>query len=89
MSAQRRKFTNEEKLNILHQAKLSSITRVLKEHKLSYSVFSRWKQQMHTGSFTQADADLFELKQENMRLKKIVADQALELEVKKEQLNRQ
>ena len=89
MSAQRRKFTNEEKLNILHQAKLSGITRVLREYKLSYSVFSRWKQQMNTDSFTQADASLFELKQENMRLKKIVADQALELEVKKELLSRQ
>ena len=39
-------------------------------------------------AFTKADADLLELRQENIRLKRIVADQALELEMKREQLRK-
>ena len=86
MTAQRRSFTNEEKLTILQLAKQSGITRVLKEHNLSYSVFSRWKKQLGVNSLTKADEDLLHLKQENILLKRIVAEQALELEIKKDQI---
>jgi len=88
MTAKRRKFTQEEKLHILQLANQLGTTKVLREYKLSYSVFSRWKDQMGMGTFTKADADLLELRQENIRLKRIVADQALELEMKREQLRK-
>ena len=88
MSTLRRKFSQDEKQAILEEAHHRGITTVLREHKLSYSVFSRWKTQMGMGTFTKADADLLELRQENIRLKRIVADQALELEMKREQLRK-
>ena len=88
MSAPRRRFTNEDKLSILHQASRSGVTKILRENKLSYSVFARWKQQLTLGTLTNTARDLKSLEQENTRLKKIIAEQALELEIKKEQLKR-
>ena len=86
MSAQRRTFTKEEKLSILQLAKQPGITKVLKQHNLSYSVFSRWKKQFGAIPPINDDEDVVHLKQENMLLKKIVAEQALQLEMKKEQI---
>jgi putative transposase len=84
MTTQRRKFTSEEKLNILHLAKQTNITKVLRDYHLSYSVFSRWKQQMQGEGPRNMNEDLINLRNENARLKRIVAEQALELDIKKE-----
>ena len=82
--AQRRKFTDEEKLNVLIQAGQSGVTNVLRHYNISYSIFARWKQ-----SFLKKGIDPFSstnenksLLEENMRLKKIIADQAISLEMK-------
>ncbi len=48
MPAQRRRFTNGEKRYILNQANELGVTKILREYKLSYSVFARWKQQFLT-----------------------------------------
>ena len=84
MTTQRRKFTSEEKLNILQLAKQTNITKVLRDYHLSYSVFSRWKQQMQGDAPRNMNEDIINLKNENARLKRIVAEQALELDIKKE-----
>ena len=86
MGTHRRSFTNEEKLSILQMARQPGITKVLKEHNLSYSVFSRWKKQFGINSLTKEDEDIIHLKQENALLKRIVADQALQLEIRKDQM---
>ena len=93
----RRKITDDQRLEILHQADESGVTAVLREHRLSYSVFARWKQKFlqHAGTNKEAmrevnktRSELKLLNEENLRLKKIIADQALQLERKKEQLKR-
>lgn len=84
MTANRRKFTESEKLAILQQAKQTNISKVLRDHNLSYSVFSRWKQQLQKSNSGNTNEDLINLRNENTRLKRIVAEQALELEIKKE-----
>jgi putative transposase len=92
MGTFRRTFTIQEKLQILKQAGESGIIRVLKSHKLSYSVYSRWKQQfesnqlMHFEDIQQAIKEKEQLEIENARLRKIVAEQALTMEVRNEQL---
>src|SRR5438309_4224805 len=92
MSATRRIFTDEEKLEILHQASQSGITEALRKHNLSYSVFTRWKQKfMEQGILPGAahfNSEMKLLQEENIRLKKIIADQALALELKNEELKR-
>jgi len=96
MATQRRKFTNDEKLGIVQKAGKMGVTAVLHEHHLSYSVFARWKKQFMQAGANAADVaasnkaryELKHLQDENMRLKKIIADQALELERKEEDLRK-
>ncbi|HEY4286613.1 MAG TPA: transposase [Puia sp.] len=96
MAIQRRKFSDAEKLSILDEARREGVTAVLRKHRLSYSVFVRWKQKYGIGVTqttrkSQGDRAISELKhlmEENGRLKKIIADQALELERKDEDLRK-
>ena len=93
MSAIRRKFTDEEKLDILHEASESGISEALRKHHLSYSVFTRWKQKFIEQGILRGGPHLNStemklLQEENTRLKKIIADQALALELKNEELRR-
>ena len=43
MSSQRRKFTDEEKLNVIQQAGQQGVSNILRHYNLLYSVFTRWK----------------------------------------------
>jgi putative transposase len=97
MTTSRRRFTDEQKRAILRQADKSGITAVLREHRLSYSVFSRWRQKflLHVSTNTEVmrevnktRSELKLLNEENLRLKKIIANQALQLERKDEELKR-
>src|SRR6476659_9908167 len=92
----RRKFTDDQRLEILHQANESGVTAVLREHRLSYSVFARWRQKFLNQNTTaevmrevnKTRSELKVLSDENLRLKKIIAEQALQLERKNEELRR-
>ena len=96
MGNKRRQFSHEEKLRILQYAAQSGVTSVLHEYKLSYSVFARWKRQLippdpnapPRPSFIKKKYELTQLQEENEQLRKIIADQALELERKEEELKR-
>jgi putative transposase len=95
--ATKRRFTDEQKLEILQEAEKRGITVVLREHSLSYSVFAKWREKFAERNMDDAQGMILanktksELKQfieENTRLKKIIADQALELERKDEVLKK-
>jgi putative transposase len=96
MASQKRKFTDEQRLQILQQANEMGVTAVLRHHSLSYSVFSRWREKfMKNDSIKQemisrnkARSELKQYIEENTRLKKIIADLALELERKDEELKK-
>ena len=96
MSTGRRRFTVEEKQEILHQAKQIGITNALRKHNLSYSVFHRWKSNMtdkkNDASKSRGSQSLTtrikELMEENALLKKIIANQTMLLEMKEEELRR-
>lgn len=91
-TSRRRKFTDSEKQSIVEDAHKRGINVVLYEHKLSYSVFSRWKQKFLPGeakelrTVTAISQQLKELVTENEHLKRIVANQALEIQIKNEKL---
>lgn len=91
-SLQRRKFTDEQKLVILDEAARKGINNVLREHKLSYSVFSKWKVKLQpheiaeTRKRSETQQQLRNLVAENDRLRKIIANMALELQISKEKL---
>lgn len=96
MAIPRRKFSDDQKRSILQEAETIGVTAVLRTYNLSYSVFARWKQKfmkpdMHiqgNASYGRSKSEIKLLLQENTRLKKIIADMALELERKDEELRK-
>jgi putative transposase len=95
MSKTRRQFSVEQKLAILNEADQNGVTQTLRKHNLSHSVFLRWKNQFNSGGtgslkpqYHKVDPELRALQEENARLKKIIGNQALELEFKTELLKK-
>lgn len=85
----------DQKLVIIQEADQSGITQTLGKHNLSHSVFLRWKNQFNTGGvgllkpqYHKIDPEVKALEEENARLKKIIGNQALELEFKTELLKK-
>jgi transposase-like protein len=95
MSLSRRKFSAEQKLQIIQEADQHGITPTLRKHNLSHSVYQRWKHQFNSGGASllmpqhhKIDPEVKALQDENARLKKIIGNQALELEFKTELLKK-
>ncbi|MBU3715384.1 MAG: transposase [Ferruginibacter sp.] len=95
MSKSRRSFTVEQKLSIINESEQIGITQTLRKHNLSHSVFLRWKNQFNSGGvsslkpqYQRIDPEIRALQDENARLKKIIGNQALELEFKTELLKK-
>ena len=95
MTKPRRSFSVEQKLHIIQEADQHGITQTLRKHNLSHSVFQRWKNQFNSGcvpslkpQYHKVDPEIRALQEENARLKKIIGNQALELEFKTELLKK-
>jgi transposase-like protein len=95
MTKPRRSFSVEQKLHIIQEADQHGITQTLRKHNLSHSVFQRWKNQFNSGGvpslkphYHKVDPEIRALQEENARLKKIIGNQALELEFKTELLKK-
>ena len=96
MSArQRRKFTAEQKLQIIQEAEQNGITQTLRKHNVAHSLFLRWRNAFNSGGagslkpqYHKIDPEVKALQEENARLKKIIGNQALELEFKTELLKK-
>jgi putative transposase len=95
MSRIKRSFTPEERLSILQEAGREGFTQTCRKYQLSPSLLNLWKHKyLEKGvkglspARTAADPRLKELETENERLRKIIARQALELEVKGELLKK-
>ena len=77
------RFSEEQMVNILREADRDSVTQVAKRHGISEQTIYTWRQR-----FSGMNADdvkkLRQLEQENARLKKLLAERDLEIEVMKE-----
>jgi len=80
------RFTEEQIIGILQEAEAGAATKNLcRRHGISHDTFYRWKRKY--GGLDVSDARrLRQLEDENRRLKRIVADQALNLQVLKDLL---
>lgn len=94
-SRSNRKFSPEERLSILQESEREGNTETCRKYNLSPSLLSKWKQRYLSKGveglkpmYRRVDPAVRELEEENARLKKIVAKQALELEVKSELLKK-
>lgn len=91
----RRKFSPEQKMRILQEAESEGMLATCRKHQIAQSLFYRWKHQFDrqgidglSHSYYRVDPEVKALQLENERLKKIIAKQALELEVKSELLKK-
>ena len=74
------RFTEEQMVRILRDAEGIPIEKAARQHGVSKKSIYRWKRQ-----FGQMEvADVRELRQEKSRLKKVLAERDLEVEVMKE-----
>ena len=95
MTKTRRQFTPEEKYSILQEAEREGAAETARKHNLAHSLLSYWKKNYLSrgkdglkGGNRKVDPQLRALEEENVRLKKIIANQALELEFKTELLKK-
>ena len=95
MTRTRRQFTPEEKHSILQEAEREGFSQTCRKYNLAASVLTYWKRKYLLkgkdglkASYQRIDPRVGEMEQENARLKKIIAEQALELEFKTELLKK-
>jgi transposase-like protein len=95
MTTSRRKFTPEERLSILQEGEREGQASTIRKYHIAPSLYARWKHKyLHDGIYglkdkhKRVDPALRELELENERLKRIIAKQALEIEVKSELLKK-
>jgi transposase-like protein len=93
MTKTRRQFTPEEKISILQEAEREGHMETIRKYNLASSVMSYWKKKyLAQGKeglkpgYKRIDPAVRTLEEENQRLKKIIAKQALEIEFKDELL---
>lgn len=95
MSKTRRQFSPEEKYSILQEAEREGTSEVARKYNLAHSLLSYWKKKYLAkgkdglkAGYKKVDPQLRSLEEENARLKRIIANQALELEFKTELLKK-
>jgi putative transposase len=77
------RFTEEQMVAVIREADRDGVPAVAKRHKVSDQTVYTWKKRF--GAFQPDDVRrLKQLEQENARLKKLVAERDLEIEVMKE-----
>lgn len=85
----KKRYTEEQIIRILREAETgTTITSVCRQYGIAEATFYRWRQQ-YQGMAESELRRLKELEQENSRLKKIVAQQALDIDSLKELLGKE
>jgi putative transposase len=81
------RFSEEQIIRILQEAEVESVGEVARRHGLSAETVYRWRRKF--GGMDVPDARrLHQLEQENARLKRLVADQAVDNQVLKDLLGK-
>lgn len=95
MKKERRSFSPEDRLAIIQEGQREGSTATCRKYNLAPSLYARWKTKyLSKGveglkpAYHRIDPAVRELEDENERLKRIIAKQALEIEVKSELLKK-
>ena len=95
MTKVKRKFTPEERLAILQESEREGRSETMRKYNIAPSLYARWRRKYLEGGIDglksrhkRIDPDVRLLEEENERLKRIVAKQAIEIEFKTELLKK-
>lgn len=96
MSIQKRKFTKEDKLQILEESKMKGVKATLEKHGLFPATFYSWRKKFESmgeeglshGMTPGQLKEIRRLEKENDLLKKIIAEKELESKLKDELLKK-
>jgi len=81
------RFTVEQMLQILREGQASTVRETVRRHGISDKTYYAWKAKYGSLGLTEAKR-LKQLEDENVRLKKLVASQALDIQLLKELLGK-
>ena len=76
------RFTDEQMVAILREADRTSVAEAAKKHKVSEQTIYAWRK--HFGELAPADVKRLKALTENAKLKKLLAERDLEIDVMKE-----
>jgi putative transposase len=79
----RSKYSIEQMVGVLREAKGASVQEVCRRHNLSSATFYKWRQKYGGMEISEARR-LKGLEEENVRLKRVVADQAVKIQILEE-----
>jgi len=95
MSKVNRKFSLDEKLQVLREGEANGVDVTCRKYQIARSLFYTWKNKFNrqgpdglAPAYYKVDPAIKALEKENERLRKIISKQALELQVKEELLKK-
>lgn len=95
MAGSQKKWTTQEKLLIIHEAERNGVLPTIRQHQLASSTYYKWKEKYDLygeaglkSSYERIDPELKRLQVENLRLKQLIADKELALQIKDELLKK-
>jgi putative transposase len=95
MTKTTRKWSAAQKLTILQEAEKDGVAKTCRKHQLAESMIGKWRRKLEElgaaglESYSHRESpDFHRLSDENRRLKSLVADQALELQLIREVLKK-
>ncbi|MBI3548722.1 MAG: transposase [Elusimicrobia bacterium] len=83
----RKRFTPEQIIAILREADAGDAKEVIRKHNITDTTFYRWRR-MYGGMQTSEVQRVRQLEKENSQLKQLAGDQALAIQVMKEELKK-
>ena len=95
MTKQPKKWSPEEKLFIIHEVERHGLLQTIRQHQIAASTYYKWKEKYDLygeeglkQSYRKTDPELKRLQIENLRLKQLLAEKELALQIKDELLKK-
>lgn len=93
--SKRKKWSFEEKLLIIHEVERCGLVQTMRQHQIAASTYYKWKEKYDLEgedglkqTYRRSDPEVKRLQVENLRLKQLLADKELALQIKDELLKK-
>ena len=92
---QKRSFSVDEKMNILAEAKEEGVSATLRKYNIGSTLYYKWRDKFDLNgaeglrnTYQRESPEVKQLQNENLRLKRLLADKELEIQVKNDLLKK-